>query len=217
MIEKKIGYKFKNADLLETALTHSSFANESSVESNERLEFLGDSILGCVVARVLYEAFPNFSEGELSKLRSAIVSRTNFARYAQKLKIDKQILLGRGEENTGGRDKESNLAGTFEAIMGAIFIDGGYRKIFNIISKLITDSLESEEIFSDYKTRLQEVAQKKFRQIPRYLVIHEEGPPHDKRFHVQVKIDSDICGNGIGKNKKEAEQAAAKEALINID
>ena len=216
MIEEKLGYKFKDSTLLETALTHSSYANECSIQSNERLEFLGDAILGCVVAKVLYKLFPDSSEGELSKLRGAIVSRTNFARYAQELKIDKQILLGKGEENTGGRDRDSNLAGTFEAIMGAIYNDGGYRKSFNVISKLVKSSLKNDDIFSDYKTKLQEVAQKKFHQIPRYRVVKEEGPPHDKRFHVEVKIASEICGNGIGKNKKQAEQEAAREALNSI-
>ena len=216
MIEDKLGYKFKNPTLLETALTHSSYANECSLESNERLEFLGDAILGCVVAKVLYETFPDSTEGELSKLRSAIVSRANFARYAQVLKIDKQILLGKGEENTGGRDRNSNLAGTFEAIIGAIYIDGGYSKSFSIISKLVKNSLKDEDIFADYKTKLQEVVQKKFHQVPKYKIIKEEGPPHDKKFHVQVKIASDIVGNGMGRNKKEAEQAAAREALNNI-
>ena len=216
MIEKKLNYKFKDRKLLKTALTHSSYANECSVESNERLEFLGDAILGCVVAKVLYQMFPENSEGELSKLRSAIVSRSNFSRYAHLLKIDKQILLGKGEENTGGRERESNLAGTFEAIIGAIYIDGGYRKTFNIISRLVKECIKNDEIFSDYKTKLQEVSQKKFRQIPRYSVILEEGPPHDKRFHIKVEIASKVKGEGTGKNKKEAEQAAAKEALLHI-
>lgn len=216
MIEKKLNYKFKDRKLLKTALTHSSYANECSVESNERLEFLGDAILGCVVAKVLYQMFPENSEGELSKLRSAIVSRSNFSRYANLLKIDKQVLLGKGEENTGGRDRESNLAGAFEAIIGAIYIDGGYRKTYNIISKLVKECIRNNEIFSDYKTKLQEVSQKKFRQIPRYSVILEEGPPHDKRFHIKVEIASKVKGEGKGKNKKEAEQAAAKQALLRI-
>ncbi|MGI9533432.1 MAG: ribonuclease III [Thermodesulfobacteriota bacterium] len=216
MIEKKLKYKFKDRKLLKTALTHSSYANECSVESNERLEFLGDAILGCVVAKVLYQMFPENSEGELSKLRSAIVSRSNFCRYAHILKIDKQILLGKGEENTGGRNRESNLSGTFESIIGAIYIDGGYRKTFNIISKLIKECIKDDDIFADYKTKLQEVSQKEFRQIPRYSVTLEEGPPHDKRFHIKVVIASKVKGEGIGKNKKEAEQAAAKEALHKI-
>ena len=216
MIEKKLNYKFKKRALLKTALTHSSHANECSMESNERLEFLGDAVLGCVVARVLYQMFPNYTEGELSKLRSAIVSRTNFSRFAQELKIDKQILLGKGEENTGGRERDSNLAGAFEAVIGAIYIDGGYRKTYNIISKIINSCLDDDSIFSDFKTKLQEVAQKKFRQIPRYSVVNEEGPPHNKKFYIKVEIASKVKGEGIGKNKKEAEQAAAKQALKTI-
>ena len=216
MIEKKLEFKFKDRSLLKTALTHSSFANETSVESNERLEYLGDAILGCVVARVLYDMFPNHTEGELSKLRSSIVSRANFARYAQKLRIDKQVLLGKGEENTGGRKRESNLAGTFEAVIGAIYIDGGYRKTYNIIKKIIKDCLKNEEIFLDHKTKLQEVAQKKFRQIPKYYVVHEEGPPHNKSFDIKVEINSKVLGEGKGKNKKQAEQAAAKMALADL-
>ena len=216
MIEDKLNYKFKQEKLLKVALTHSSYANECSVESNERLEFLGDSVLGCVVAKVLYKMFSENSEGELSRLKSAIVSRSNFARCARQLKIDKQILLGKGEENTGGRDRDSNLAGAFEAIIGAIYIDGGYRKAFNVISKLVKECIKNDEIFLDSKTELQEVSQKKFRQIPRYLIISEEGPPHDKRFHIKVEIASKFKGEGIGKNKKEAEQAAAREALLYI-
>ena len=216
MIEKKLDYKFKDKSLLKTALTHSSYANETSVESNERLEFLGDAILGCVVARVLFDMFPNHTEGELSKLRSSIVSRANFAKYATKLKIDKQVLLGKGEQNTGGRERVSNLAGTFEAVIGAVYIDGGYRKSFTIIKKIIKDCLTNEEIFLDYKTKLQEVAQKKFRQIPRYSVIHEEGPPHNKSFDIKVEINSKLMGEGKGKNKKQAEQAAAKIALSKL-
>lgn len=217
MIEDKLSYRFKDSSLLRTALTHSSYANECCVESNERLEFLGDAILGCVVARVLYEKFPRATEGELSKLRSAIVSRTNFVRYALKLKIDRQLLLGKGEESTGGRDRESNLCGAFEAVIGAIYLDGGYRKTFSIVSKLASESLKCGDIFSDHKTRFQEIAQKKFRKMPRYKIVREEGPPHDKTFEVQVKVGKDVYGSGVGRSKKEAEQEAAKNALIGID
>ncbi len=217
MIEKKLEYKFKSSELLETALTHSSFANESSVESNERLEFLGDAILGCVTAKVLYEKYPGATEGELSKIRAAIVSKSNFAKYAQELKIDKQILLGKGEENTGGRDRKSNLCGTFEAIIGAIYLDGGYRKSYTIISRLINYTLKNDDIYTDCKTKLQEITQKKFKEIPSYEVMKEEGPPHNKTFYVEAKIVSKFLGKGKGKNKKEAEQSAAKQALNKLD
>jgi len=214
MIEKKLGYKFKDRKLLKTALTHSSYANETSVESNERLEFLGDAVLGFVVARVLYDRYPDAAEGKLSKMRSAIVSRMNFAHYAQELKIDKQLLLGKGEENTGGSLRQSNLAGAFESVIGAIFIDGGYRKVNSIITKLLKNCLSGDqEIFKDYKTKLQEVAQRKFRKVPKYKVVLEEGPPHDKFFHIEVKLGRKCLGKGVGRNKKQAEQEAAKEGL----
>lgn len=217
MIEEKLEYRFRNTDLLETALTHSSFANECSVESNERLEFLGDAILGCVAARILYEKYPDATEGELSKIRGAIVSKTNFARYAQELKIDKQILLGKGEESTGGRERESNLCGTFEAIIGAIYLDGGYRKSYQIISKLINGTLKSNDIYIDSKTKLQELTQKKHREIPRYSVVKEEGPAHDKTFYVEVHISKGLLSKGKGKNKKNAEQSAARKAIKKLE
>lgn len=218
MIEKKLGYKFRDEGILKTALTHSSFANETSVESNERLEFLGDAVLGFIVARVLYDLFPEAAEGKLSKMRSAIVSRMNFAHFAKELKIDKQILLGRGEEITGGRKRQSNLAGAFEAVIGAVYIDGGYRKVYTIVSRLLKDCLNGkEEIFKDYKTRLQEIAQRQFKKVPKYKVVLEEGPPHDKCFHVEVKLGRRTIGKGIGSNKKQAEQAAAKEGLEEVE
>ncbi|MEQ9619108.1 MAG: ribonuclease III [Deltaproteobacteria bacterium] len=218
MIEKKLEYKFKDRKILKTALTHSSFANETSVESNERLEFLGDAVLGFIVARVLYDLFPDAAEGKLSKMRSSIVSRMNFAHFARELKIDKQLLLGKGEENTGGRKRQSNLAGAFEAVIGAIFIDGGYKKVYSIVSKLLKNCLNGkEEIFKDYKTTLQEVAQRQFKKVPKYKVVLEEGPPHDKCFHVEVKLGRKSLGKGIGRNKKQAEQAAAKEGLKSVE
>ena len=218
MIEKKLGYKFRDEGILKTALTHSSFANETSVESNERLEFLGDAVLGFIVARVLYDLFPEAAEGKLSKMRSAIVSRMNFAHFAKELKIDKQILLGKGEEITGGRKRQSNLAGAFEAIIGAVYIDGGYRKVYTIVSRLLKDCLNGkEEIFKDYKTKLQEIAQRQFKKVPKYKVVLEEGPPHDKCFHVEVKLGRRAIGKGVGSNKKQAEQAAAKEGLEEIE
>jgi len=216
MIERKLGYKFKDPNLLKISLTHSSCANEESIESNERLEFLGDAVLDCIVARFLYERYPNATEGKLSKLRSAIVSRINFAKFAKDLRIDKQLLLGRGEENTGGRDRVSNLAGVFESVVGAIYLDGGYKKTSSIIKKLLKSSLNGDDIFNDYKTKLQEIAQKKYKKVPKYKVTLEEGPPHNKCFHVEVKIARKSIGTGKGRNKKEAEQSAAKEAIESI-
>ena len=218
MIEKKLDYKFKDLELLKTALTHSSYANETSVESNERLEFLGDAVLGFIVAHVLYKRYPDASEGKLSKMRSSIVSRMNFAHLARELKIDKQVLLGKGEENTGGRERESNISGTFEAVIGAIFIDGGYRRVSKIITTLLKNCLNGdEEIFKDYKTKLQEVAQRKFKKVPKYKVVLEEGPPHDKNFHIEVRLGRKSFGKGVGRNKKQAEQEAAKQGLESME
>jgi len=216
MFEKSLGYRFKNSALLKTALTHSSYANESSTESNERLEFLGDAVLGLVVARILYDKHPKASEGKLSKQRSAIVSRVNFARFTREIGLDRQIMLGKGEERTGGRERESNLAGAFEAVIGAIYLDGGYRKVFNVISRLLRDSIGEKDIFTDYKTKLQEIAQKKYKRIPVYKVVFEEGPPHKKCFHVEVKVLRKVLGLGTGNSKKEAEQSAAKEGLSKL-
>jgi len=216
MIDKKLGHKFKNPSLLKTSLTHSSFANETSVESNERLEFLGDAFLGCAVARFLYDRFPEASEGVLSKMRSALVSRVNFARFAREMGIDSDILLGKGEELTGGRERESNLAGAFEAVIGALYLDTGYRKTFQIISRLLKDCLENREIFIDYKTKLQELIQNQYGSRPKYKVILEEGPAHSKCFHIEVKVGRRVLGKGSGKSKKEAEQTAAKEGLENL-
>lgn len=216
MLEKSLGYKFKIPALLKTALTHSSYANEFSTESNERLEFLGDAVLGLVVARLLYDHYPAASEGRLSKQRSAIVSRANLAKFTKELRIDKHIILGKGEEGTGGRERESNLAGAFEAIIGAIYLDGGYRKAFKVISKLLKNSINEKDLLTDYKTKLQEIAQKRYKQIPRYKVVREEGPPHKKLFHVEVKVMRRVLGKGMGSNKKEAEQSAAKEGLTQL-
>ncbi len=218
MIEKKLDYKFKDLELFKTALTHSSYANETSVESNERLEFLGDAVLGFIVAHVLYKRYPDASEGKLSKMRSSIVSRMNFAHLARELKIDKQVLLGKGEENTGGRERESNISGTFEAVIGAIFIDGGYRRVSKIITTLLKNCLNGdEEIFKDYKTKLQEVAQRKLKKVPKYKVVLEEGPPHEKNFHIEVRLGRKSFGKGVGRNKKQAEQEAAKQGLESME
>jgi len=216
MLEKMLGYKFKDPRLLETALSHSSFANESHVASNERLEFLGDSIVGLVVTRMLYDKYPEQPEGVLSKIRGAIVCGANFARLAKELGIDRAILLGKGEEQSGGREKESNLAGAFEAVLGAIYLDGGFNKTYKVIAGIVNGCFESAEIFSDWKTELQELSQKEFRGIPRYKVVRDEGPPHAKLFYVEVRVAKRVVGRGSGKSKKEAEQAAAKEGLEEI-
>ena len=213
MLEQILEYKFKDKELLKTALTHSSFANEYSVQSNERLEFLGDAVIGCVTAKVLYQYFPGYPEGNLSKIKSAIVSRENLAVFAKEINLQDEILLGKGEESTGGRGKMSNLSGTFEAVIGAIYLDSGYTRVYSVIAKLINNCLERNNFDDDYKTNFQEISQKLYKSIPRYKVVMEEGPSHNKSFYVEVEINKKVFGNGSGKSKKSAEQAAAREGL----
>ena len=213
MLARKTGYRFKDRSLIEMALTHSSYANEAGVPSNERLEFLGDAVLGCVITWMLYERFPEDNEGALSKRRGAIVCGANFARLAKKLGLDKELRLGKGEETSGGREKESNLAGAFEALIGAVYLDGGFEKARKVIEKVVGPTLDDDSLFSDYKTELQEMAQKCYKRVPRYRVVKEEGPPHARSFHVEVTVAKKKLGRGKGKSKKDAEQAAAKIAL----
>lgn len=213
MLDEVLGYKFKDREVLKTALTHSSYANEASVESNERLEFLGDSVLGFIVARILFECYPQEPEGVLSKMRGAIVSSSNFAKLAREHELDKEILLGIGEEKSGGRRRDSIIAGAFEAIIGGIYLDGGYDSAKSVVVRITEGCLEKAELFEDYKTKLQELVQKERKCVPRYYVVKEEGPPHKKNFYVDVRVDNSSLGRGVGRNKKEAEQAAAKEAL----
>ncbi len=213
MTYRKLGYEFKNQSLLETALTHSSYANEFSCSSNERLEFLGDALLGSIVSVLLYEKYPSYTEGDLSKIRSRVVSGANFARYAEMLGLGEQIRLGKGEENTGGRKKESNNANAFEALIGALYLDAGYEKTFEVISRLFQDAIEENDFPRDSKTELQEISQNVFGKIPEYRVLNEEGPPHEKTFTVEVRIPSDLTGTGKGRSKRQSEQSAAREAL----
>ncbi|MYH39959.1 MAG: ribonuclease III [Candidatus Dadabacteria bacterium] len=213
MIEQKLGYKFKDRSLLETALTHSSYANEFSCPSNERLEFLGDALLGCMVSVLLYEKYPLHTEGDLSKVRSRVVSGANFARYAETTGLGKQMRLGKGEENTGGRKRESNNANAFEALIGALYLDAGYEKTFEVVSGLFRDAIEENDFPRDSKTELQEVSQSIFGQTPEYRILSEEGPPHERTFTVEVTIPSDLRGRGKGSSKRQSEQSAARDAL----
>ncbi|NIP38848.1 MAG: ribonuclease III [Candidatus Dadabacteria bacterium] len=216
MIKKILEYEFKDKELLKTALTHSSYANEYSVQSNERLEFLGDAVIGCVTAKVLYKHFPDYPEGNLSKIKSAIVSRENLGVFARDINLQHELLLGKGEETSGGREKISNLSGAFEAVIGAIYLDSGYTKVYSVISKLISKCLAQNSFDDDYKTNFQEISQKLFKSIPRYKVVQEQGPSHNKSFYVVVEINKKVFGNGCGKSKKSAEQAAARQGLLKI-
>lgn len=216
-LEEIIGYTFKNKQLLEQALSHSSYANERkhSAASNERLEFLGDSVLSIVVSEYLYTHLRSVAEGDLTKLRASLVCEKSLHVFAEEIHLGDFLLLGKGEENTGGRERPSILADAFEAVIAAIYLDGGMeaakRHILHFMPKDIGQS--AKPVFDDFKTVLQEVVQKNPEEKVEYVLIGEEGPDHNKRFVVEVMLNSQVIGKGRGRSKKEAEQLAAKEAL----
>ena len=215
--EKKIGYTFENPLLLETAFTHSSYVNEGKHEreNNDRLEFLGDSVLSVLVAEHLYRSFPKKTEGELTKLRASLVCDHSLAEFAKRISLGDQLVMGKGEANSGGRTRLSNLEDAFEALVGAIYLDGGLeqarRFVLSFLPKKI-DLAQSERL-QDYKTQLQEIIQQNPEEKLRYVMVGESGPDHDKRFSVEVCLNSNVIGRGSGKSKKQAEQSAAKQAL----
>jgi len=218
-LEEKISYEFKNKDNLIRALTHSSFANENKHNkfvSNERLEFLGDAVLNVIISEKIYTQYSNLSEGEMTKARSTIVCETSLVNCANAIGISQYLLLGKGEELTGGRQRHSILADAFEAIIGAIYIDGGIESarsfIESTMSSIIEDAVKGYS-YQDYKTQLQEKVQSKGNEKITYELIEEKGPDHDKTFITQVKINDQVMGIGKGKTKKEAEQHAAFLAL----
>ena len=217
-LEQTIGYQFTAKSLLEQAMTHSSYANETkkgSHENNERLEFLGDAVLDMVVSEYMYRHFPKMPEGELTKLRAAVVCEGSLAELSRKLGVGRCLLLGKGEESTGGRSRDSILADAFEAIIGAICMDGGMEAAEHHIMRFIPKNLEQRESlgFRDYKTALQEVIQKNPEEKVEYVLVSESGPDHAKAFQVEVCLNSNVIGVGTGRSKKAAEQMAAKEAL----
>jgi len=218
-LEKKLDYKFKNRILLKESLTHPSFQKRSLKDkktNNQRLEFLGDSVLDLVVTGYLYRSFPSFSEGKLTKIKSVIVSKDILAKWANNLSLGKYIILGKGEDSTGGRKKLSILADCFEALLGAIYLDGGLQRAKKIISLFIkkeTELIIKGKQGEDYKTLLQEISQKKIKCLPEYFLIKEKGPDHKKMFSIEVRLKKIAYGSGIGENKKEAEQEAAQNAL----
>lgn len=220
-LEKNLNYKFNDIQLLKTALTHSSYANEHNMkntENNERLEFLGDTILGLIVSQYLYKKYPNYPEGELTKIRAKVVCESSLAFAARKINLGEFLLLGKGEETTGGRLRDSILADASEALTGAIYMDSD----FEVVNKLMLKKFENDlvhavakgSLFIDYKTELQENLQKRTRSQIEYKVLKEEGPDHDKIFYIDVIVENKAVGTGSGRNKKEAEQMAAKEALL---
>jgi len=218
-LEKKLDYKFKNKNLLQEALTHPSFQKKSlkdKTANNQRLEFLGDSVLDLIVTEHLYRKLASFSEGNLTKIRSVMVSKDILAKWANHLSLGKYIILGKGEDLTGGRKKLSILADCFEALLGAIYLDSGLQKAKKIISSFIIEEIELSmkgKHEEDYKTLLQEFSQKKMKCLPEYYLIKEKGPDHKKIFCIEVRLKKIIYGAGTGENKKDAEQDAARDTL----
>ncbi len=214
-LEKKIEYSYKNKDLLLQALTHSSYANEKESKhgSNERLEFLGDSVLGVITAEYFYKSFPSMPEGELTKLRSAAVCEKSLYGFAQQINLGDHLFLGKGELNTGGRQRPSILADAFEALIASIYLDGGMEEAQRFVLSFVKKMGKKKLSFSDYKTTLQEVIQKNPEELLEYVLVGESGPDHNKSFEVEVHLNSNVIGKGKGKSKKIAEQQAAKEAL----
>lgn len=218
-LEKAIGYSFKKRELLQRAMTHKSYANENKLASdhhNERLEFLGDAVLELAISELLMTRYPHFSEGDLSKLRAAIVNEKQLASFSRGFGLGDYLYLGKGEEQTSGREKPSLLADAYEAILGAIYLDRGFDKATQVIRRHysgLLDGTPSEDFYKDYKTELQEKSQGLYRAIPRYRLVGEKGPDHDKVFEVELSIRNEVLGRGEGRNKKDAEQQAAREAL----
>ena len=219
-LETALGYKFQNITLLQNALTHSSYANErwhNSLLSNERLEFLGDSILGMVVAEYLYTNFPDRPEGELTRMRADMVCETSLAQIANRLGLGEHLLLGHGEERFGGRARASILADAVESVIAASFLDGGMAAAEGIITRFVLCNVPVGRLQNtDYKTALQELVQQKKNQVLRYQLVGESGPDHDKQFTAQVLLNDRVIGEGIGSSKKRAEQDAARVALENL-
>ena len=213
----KIRYYFNDKELLIEALSHSSYANEKRKgrNSNERLEFLGDSVLSIVVSQYLFEHFTHLPEGELTKIRASLVCEKSLYEFAKQIDLGEHILLGKGEENTGGRERVSILADAFEAVIAAVFLDGGLEAARRHILKFIPKDIDDRKpvSFSEHKTILQEIIQKNPEEKVEYKLVGQSGPDHNKAFKVQVRLNSNVIGTGIGRSKKEAEQMAAKEAL----
>jgi ribonuclease III len=216
-LERALGYRFHRLELLNHALTHKSYVHEQRepVQHNERLEFLGDAVLGLVISDYCYGKFANLAEGELSKLRASLVNDGNLARIARRLELGSYLLVGRGEELTGGRAKASLLADTFEAVLAAIYLDSSLRDVYRVILQCFQEDLNTvlHEGYRDYKSELQEYTQEKFGCVPTYSVVRERGPDHEKVFEVELAIRAKLQGLGLGKSKKEAEQDAARKVL----
>ncbi len=216
-LEQALGYRFQNISLLQNALTHSSYANErwhNSLLSNERLEFLGDSVLGMLVAEYLYRTFPDRPEGELTRMRADMVCETTLAGAANRIGLGEHLLLGHGEQRFGGRQRDSILADAMESVIAAAFLDGGLEAAKGIVRRFILVEVPVKKLHNaDYKTQLQELVQQKKNQTLSYALVEERGPDHDKEFTVEVSLNGTVVGRGAGSSKKRAEQQAACAAI----
>jgi ribonuclease-3 len=222
-LEERLGVRFKDSALLREALTHSSYLNENpgaGIGSNERLEFLGDAALGLVVARQLYSDYPEEDEGRLTELRTHLVRRETLAQAAARLGLGEYLLVGRGEEGAGGRRRPTNLARAYEALVGALFLDGGLPRVRRFVKASLADEfrdLRNKAVLADPKSRLQEVAQSRWQTTPSYRLVKAQGPDHARRFTVEAVIHGDVLGVGKGRSKQRAEKEAARQALERLD
>lgn len=215
-LENRISYQFKNKNLLKQAMTHSSFSNEqrlNKLNNNERLEFLGDAVLELITSEFLYERYQTVPEGELTKLRASIVCEPTLAYCARELSLGEFLFLGKGEDNTGGRYRDSVVSDALEALIGSIYLDGGFANAKEFIIRFVLNDVENKQLFFDSKTILQEIIQSKDNRELSYVIVNEEGPDHNKRFEVNAVLAGDVIGTGTGRTKKGAEQEAAYQAI----
>ena len=215
-LEKEIGYVFKKRSLLKQAVTHRSYANENrgSGPFNERLEFLGDAVLSLISADFLYKKFPSMAEGDLTKLRSSLVCTASLSEYARRIKLGDYLLLGKGELATGGNERDSNLENAFEALIAAVYLDGGIDKARRFVLRFLDDSVETHHIsFKDYKTKLQEIVQESHEETLNYVITKESGPDHDKRYEVEVHLNSNVIGKGKGRSTVHRHEEADSVSL----
>ena len=221
-LHKELGYTFNNSDLILQAFRHSSYVNEqvgANLEDNERLEFLGDAVLDLAISHFLMERFRDANEGDLSKFRAMLVDEAGLSHVATRLNLGGYLALGKGEEQSGGRHKPSILADTTEALIGAIYLDGGFDAAKLIIQRLFSPLLKkvhSEDLLQDFKSLLQEYTQQAYKTLPKYRLVEETGPAHDKAFRIALSINGTFLAEGRGKSKKEAEQHAAREAFFRL-
>lgn len=216
-LEKRIGYQFKDKSLLKQAITHASYTNEQKINKQthyERLEFLGDAVLELLASKFLFETYPEKQEGQLTKMRASMVCEPSLAFCARDLELGNFLLLGKGEESSGGRNRDSIIADVMEAVLGAIFLDGGIEEANAYVQRILLSDLENKQLFFDSKTNLQEYMQSHLKKDFSYVLLEESGPEHDKMFAVGVLMGDTLLGKGMGKTKKAAEQQAAYEALL---